>query len=76
MRERQLSRHESGDSQRRRSGSAASAPEEPGKRWKNIRYRTWTDDVTLPKKHRRPTDNELTQVGPSKTNALMLILLH
>ncbi|XP_037091196.1 histone-lysine N-methyltransferase 2D-like [Pollicipes pollicipes] len=63
VRERQLSRHESGDSSRHLSGGAGSdRKEEPGKRWKNIRYRTWSEAIRLPKKYRKPSDNELTQL--------------
>ena len=62
-RERQVSRHESGGS----SGAAASeTKEQTGKRFKDIKYRSWTDVIQPPNKYRKPSDNELTQVGAPK----------
>ena len=62
--ERQLSRHESGGSS---VAAASDTKEEPtGKRFKNIKYRTWTDAIQPPNKYRKPSDNELTQVGAER----------
>ena len=54
-----MSRHESGGSS---AGAASDTKEETGKRFKNIKYRNWTDAIQPPSKYRKPSDNELTQV--------------
>ena len=61
-----MSRHESGGSS---AGAASDTKEETGKRFKNIKYRNWTDAIQPPSKYRKPSDNELTQVTRADTRS-------